>query len=92
MERGRVDGSERPVLLKLIRLAPQLVVLLLLVFLVPLQPTYIQSLATKILIFAIFAMSLDLLIGYAGIMSLGHAAFFGAAGYGAGHFGGPVWR
>lgn len=41
---------------------------------------YIQ-LATKILIMAIFAMSLDLLIGYTGLVSFGHAAFFGLSGY-----------
>lgn len=41
---------------------------------------YIQ-LATKILVMGIFAMSLDLLIGYAGLVSFGHAAFFGTAGY-----------
>lgn len=37
--------------------------------------------ATEILIFALFAMSLDLLIGYTGLVSLGHAAFFGIAAY-----------
>jgi len=36
---------------------------------------------TRILIYAIFAMSLDLLIGYTGLVSLGHAAFFGFAAY-----------
>jgi branched-chain amino acid transport system permease protein len=41
---------------------------------------YIQ-LFTKMMIMAIFAMSLDLLIGYTGLVSLGHAAFFGLAGY-----------
>jgi branched-chain amino acid transport system permease protein len=41
---------------------------------------YIQ-LFTKIMIMAIFAMSLDLLVGYTGLVSLGHAAFFGIAGY-----------
>ena len=41
---------------------------------------YIQ-LATKILIMAVFAMSLDLLIGYTGLVSFGHAAFFGVSGY-----------
>lgn len=41
----------------------------------------LQSVLTKILIFSIFAMSLDILIGYAGLFSLGHAAFFGTAGY-----------
>jgi branched-chain amino acid transport system permease protein len=35
-------------------------------------------------ILALFAMSLDLILGYAGILSLGHAAFFGFAGYFAG--------
>ena len=33
------------------------------------------------LIFALFAMSLDLLLGYAGLASLGHAAYFGVAAY-----------
>ncbi len=37
--------------------------------------------ATRILIMAIFAMSLNLLVGHAGLVSLGHAAFFGIAGY-----------
>jgi len=41
---------------------------------------YIQ-LFTKIMIMAIFAMSLDLLVGFTGLVSLGHAAFFGLAGY-----------
>ncbi|MDF2114057.1 branched-chain amino acid ABC transporter permease [Roseiarcaceae bacterium H3SJ34-1] len=44
-------------------------------------PTYYLSLTTKILIFVLFAMSLDLLIGYTGLASLGHAAFFGFGGY-----------
>jgi branched-chain amino acid transport system permease protein len=35
-------------------------------------------------ILALFALSLDLIVGYAGIISLGHAAFFGLAGYFAG--------
>jgi len=41
---------------------------------------YIQY-ATKIMIMAIFAMSLDLLVGYTGLVSLGHALFYGVAGY-----------
>jgi branched-chain amino acid transport system permease protein len=36
---------------------------------------------TRIVIYAIFAMSLDLLVGYCGLISLGHAAFFGVAAY-----------
>jgi branched-chain amino acid transport system permease protein len=35
--------------------------------------------------FALFACAFNLLIGYAGLLSFGHAAFFGAAGYIAGH-------
>ena len=41
---------------------------------------YIQ-LFTKMMIMAIFAMSLDLLQGVSGLVSLGHAAYFGLAGY-----------
>lgn len=39
------------------------------------------QLVTKMMIMAIFAMSLDLLVGYTGLVSLGHAAFFGVSGY-----------
>ena len=35
------------------------------------------ALINEIAIFALFALSLDLILGYAGIVSLGHAAFFG---------------
>ncbi|MCK4828198.1 branched-chain amino acid ABC transporter permease, partial [bacterium] len=41
----------------------------------------VQSIMTKVLIFAIFAMSLDIIMGYTGLLSLGHAAFFGVGGY-----------
>ena len=39
---------------------------------------------TDIVRLALFALSLDLILGYAGIVSLGHAAFFGAGAYAAG--------
>jgi branched-chain amino acid transport system permease protein len=39
---------------------------------------------TEIVILALFALSLDLILGYAGIVSLGHAAFFGFGAYVAG--------
>src|SRR5437588_1475722 len=39
---------------------------------------------TDIVRLALFAMSLDLILGYAGIVSLGHAAFFGVGAYSAG--------
>jgi branched-chain amino acid transport system permease protein len=46
-------------------------------------PSYL-SLASQIAITALFALSLDLILGYAGIVSLGHAAFFGLGAYTAG--------
>ncbi|MEA2940911.1 MAG: branched-chain amino acid transport system permease protein, partial [Bradyrhizobium sp.] len=39
---------------------------------------------TDIVRLALFALSLDLILGYAGIVSLGHAAFFGVGAYCAG--------
>ena len=49
------------------------------------------SLASQIAITALFALSLDLILGYAGIVSLGHAAFFGLGAYTAGIFSKFVW-
>jgi branched-chain amino acid transport system permease protein len=43
--------------------------------------TYAVKLAQEILIWGMFAMSLDLLVGYAGLVSFGHSAFFGVGGY-----------
>ena len=48
-----------------------------------LTPSYLW-LASQIAITALFALSLDLILGYAGIVSLGHAAFFGLGAYTAG--------
>jgi branched-chain amino acid transport system permease protein len=48
-----------------------------------LTPDYLV-LASQIAITALFALSLDLILGYAGIVSLGHAAFFGLGAYAAG--------
>jgi branched-chain amino acid transport system permease protein len=47
------------------------------VFLLPSQ----HALLTQIAIWSLFAISLDLLLGYAGIVSLGHAAYFGFGAY-----------
>ena len=44
------------------------------------------TLLTEAMIFAIWAMSLDLLVGYTGLVSFGHAAAFGLASYAAGYF------
>jgi branched-chain amino acid transport system permease protein len=43
---------------------------------------YLTVFATRVLILCLFALSFDLVWGYAGIMSFGQAAFFGSAGYG----------
>lgn len=42
---------------------------------------FYQQMVAKMMILAIFAMSLDLLQGVTGLVSLGHAAFFGLGGY-----------
>jgi branched-chain amino acid transport system permease protein len=53
----------------------------LLVAVPPFLSSYPLTLLTQALIFAIFAMSLDLLLGFTGLPSLGHAAYFGVAAY-----------
>jgi branched-chain amino acid transport system permease protein len=66
---------------------PLQVVLLLCAVLMALFPLwgsefYIE-LGAKVMILAIFALSLDLLVGYTGLASLGHSAYFAIAAYGA---------
>jgi len=46
--------------------------------------TFYTELVTKVMILAIFALSLDLLVGYTGLVSFGHAAFFGVGAYALG--------
>ncbi|MBI5785570.1 MAG: branched-chain amino acid ABC transporter permease [Rhodocyclales bacterium] len=48
-------------------------------------------LASQIFIVGLFALSLDLILGYAGIVSLGHAAFFGVGAYTAGLLASHGW-
>ncbi len=43
--------------------------------------SFYTEMVTKMLILGIFAMSLDLLVGFTGLVSLGHAAYFGIAAY-----------
>ena len=47
----------------------------------PVMPAYPLTLVTQALIFGILAMSLDVLLGYTGLPSLGQAAYFGVAAY-----------
>ncbi|HXJ81212.1 MAG TPA: branched-chain amino acid ABC transporter permease [Candidatus Methylomirabilis sp.] len=53
----------------------------LLAIVAPLLPAYPLTLLTQALIAAMLAMSLDLLLGYTGLPSLGHAAYFGVGAY-----------
>jgi branched-chain amino acid transport system permease protein len=48
--------------------------------------SYYVNVASQILIYAIFALGLNVLVGYAGLVSLGHAGIFGLAGYAAAWF------
>ena len=48
-----------------------------------LLPEYL-SLGARILIYILYALSLDLIVGYAGIITLGHSAYFGLGAYVAG--------
>jgi len=43
-----------------------------------------KALASQMLIFAIFAMGYDIVFGYTGLLSFGHAAYFGLGAYGTG--------
>ncbi|AGA70451.1 amino acid/amide ABC transporter membrane protein 2, HAAT family [Desulfitobacterium dichloroeliminans LMG P-21439] len=58
-----------------------IVVLLAIVILPSLLTAYGLSLLTQVLIFGLFAMSLDLLVGYTGLVSFNHASFFGVGAY-----------
>jgi branched-chain amino acid transport system permease protein len=64
---------------------PSLIILIVLALGFGIYPlvgdSYYIRLLTKIMALGIFAMSLDLLIGFTGLISLGHAAFFGVAAY-----------
>jgi branched-chain amino acid transport system permease protein len=53
-------------------------------------PTYL-TLFSQIAIAALFAISLDLVLGYAGIVTLGHAMFFGLGAYAAGLISAAGW-
>jgi branched-chain amino acid transport system permease protein len=67
-----------------VRYAGMIAVILTLATLVALPlfgSPFVVTQSTRILIYAVFAMSLDLLVGYCGLVSLGHAAFFGVAAY-----------
>ncbi|MEW6273685.1 MAG: branched-chain amino acid ABC transporter permease [Bacillota bacterium] len=66
---------------QLIQFIPLLSAGIVLIVLPVFLPSHLQIVMTKFLIFALFAISFDLIFGYAGLLSLGHAAYFGAGGY-----------
>lgn len=61
------------------RVLAVLVVLVIFPFVLP-----YQALASNILIFGLFALGFNLVFGYTGVLSFGHAAFFGVGAYGTG--------
>lgn len=66
---------------KLLKHAPYIFMLLLFAFL-PLVPNpFVRILMFRILAFSIFSLSYNLLLGYTGLVSLGHAAFWGVGAY-----------
>ena len=65
-------------------LALHLAVVALLFALQFLLPAYHQGIMARIMVLAVFAMGYNLLFGYTGLLSLGHAMFFSAGLYGAG--------
>jgi branched-chain amino acid transport system permease protein len=73
--------DERSSALSTRKLAVLLVAAIGLAVLPPFLTTYWVGLLTQMLIFAILAMSLDILLGYTGMPSFGHAGFFGVAAY-----------
>jgi branched-chain amino acid transport system permease protein len=81
------DAPARTRALSAFRLTPVLdsLVLVGLVLFPVLMPSYLD-LGTRMIILVICAMSLDILVGYCGLVTLGHSAFFGVGAYAAGIF------
>ena len=78
--------SAREALARKSRIKPWEPVLWIAAFAAPvLFPSY-SLIINEVAIVALFAVSLDLILGYTGIVSLGHAAFFGMGGYAAALF------
>ncbi|MCL5734789.1 MAG: branched-chain amino acid ABC transporter permease [Actinobacteria bacterium] len=64
--------------------APVAVIAVIILVLPLFIPSFVSSLVTKMMIYGLFGMSLNIIWGYAGIPSFGHAAFFGVGGYATG--------
>jgi branched-chain amino acid transport system permease protein len=76
------DPAARRVPRPLIETVLPIAVVAVIVLLLPLFiPSFVSSLVTKMMIFGLFGLSLNLIWGYANIPSFGHAAFFGVGAY-----------
>jgi branched-chain amino acid transport system permease protein len=80
-DRGATAGGQVAASSNLFEWLLVAVSVLLLVAIAPFLSSYWVGLLTQMLIFAILAMSLDILLGYTGLPSLGHAGVFGVAAY-----------
>jgi branched-chain amino acid transport system permease protein len=63
------------------RLAALIAIILLAVLPYAIKEVYYVNIASQILLYAIFALGLNILVGYGGLVSLGHAGLFGIAAY-----------
>jgi branched-chain amino acid transport system permease protein len=63
------------------KIAAVIVSLLVLLIIVPYCNSFVILLATRAMAFAILAMSLDILLGFTGLASMGQAAYFGVGAY-----------
>jgi branched-chain amino acid transport system permease protein len=86
MSADRTQSGARVSLLRASRWKLWEPLLWLAAFAAPLVDPGHAALISEIAIVALFALSLDLVLGYTGIVSLGHAAFFGMGGYSAALF------
>src|SRR5471030_93368 len=64
-----------------IKIVMVIIGLLALLYVVPQSGSFVVLLATRAMAFAILAMSVDLLLGYTGMSSMGQAAYFGVGAY-----------
>ena len=78
--------TARDGLLRASRMKPWEPVLWILAFAAPMLFPGFALIINEVAIVALFAVALDLILGYTGIVSLGHAAFFGMGGYAAALF------
>jgi branched-chain amino acid transport system permease protein len=76
-------GTRRPIRREHLALIGIWVLLLTVPFWLPLLGGY-TALAGRVLVFGLAAMALNLLLGFTGVLSFGHAAYFGLGAYGAG--------